>query len=97
MSEKIPCNITVALEDFSFSVGREEEEFVRKAAKLINDRMKFYQETQKSAVPKRLLALVALDYVMDNLKFDSKHTELQNTVMSKILDMDDLVDSILDA
>jgi cell division protein ZapA (FtsZ GTPase activity inhibitor) len=44
MADKIPCNINVGLKEFNLMVGREEEEYVRKAAKLINERMDFVRE-----------------------------------------------------
>jgi cell division protein ZapA len=96
MSEKVPCNITVALEEFSLQVGREEEAYVRKAAKLINERMDYYKNLTNIPKPNRLLALVALDFVIDNLKFDHNTVELKKSVMSKILQMESLTDGVLD-
>ncbi|WP_044171860.1 cell division protein ZapA [Flectobacillus major] len=95
MAEKIPCNIKVGLKEFNLMVGREEEEYVRRAAKLINERMDFVREKVGLSESYELLAFVALDYAIDNLKFDSKHSDLQKTVMTKISEMDSLVDSIL--
>jgi cell division protein ZapA len=96
MSEKLPCNITVALEEFSLQVGPEEEAYVRKAAKLINERMDYYKDLTKIPKPHRVLALVALDFVIDNLKFDHSADELKKTVMTKILQMESMTDGILD-
>jgi cell division protein ZapA (FtsZ GTPase activity inhibitor) len=96
MTEKVPCNIVVAHEPFSLTVGREEEEFVRKAAKLINEKMDFYRESKKVNSHQRLLALVALDFVMSNLKFDTKHNDLQKSVMGKVLELDKLLSTIIE-
>ncbi|MDI9860658.1 MULTISPECIES: cell division protein ZapA [Flectobacillus] len=95
MADKIPCNINVGLKEFNLMVGREEEEYVRKAAKLINERMDFVREKVGLSESYELLAFVALDYAIDNLKFDNKHSDLQKTVMTKMSEMDTLVDSIL--
>ncbi|MEA5256602.1 cell division protein ZapA [Arcicella aquatica] len=94
MAEKVPCNIVVAHEPFSLSVGKEEEEFVRKAAKLINEKMDSYRETKKVDSHQRLLAIVALDFVMSNLKFGVKHSDLQKSVMGKIAELDNLLSSV---
>ena len=96
MAEKVPCNIVVAHEPFNLSVGREEEEFVRKAAKLINEKMDSYRETKKVHSHQRLLALVALDFVMSNLKFDAKHNDLQMSVTGKISELDKLLSSVIE-
>ncbi|MBB6001572.1 cell division protein ZapA [Arcicella rosea] len=94
MADKVPCNIVVAHEPFSLSVGKEEEEFVRKAAKLINEKMDSYRETKKVDSHQRLLAIVALDFVMSNLKFGAKHSDLQKSVMGKVSELDKLLSSV---
>ncbi len=94
MAEKVPCNIVVAHEPFSLSVGKEEEEFVRKAAKLINEKMDSYRETKRIDSHQRLLAIVALDFVMSNLKFGAKYSDLQKSVMGKVSELDNLLSSV---
>ncbi len=97
MSDKIPCKVKVGLKEFSFMIGPEEEENVRRAAKLINERMDYVRVRMNLTESYDLLAFVALDYAIDNLKFDKKHSDLQSMVTNKISDMDQLLDSILNS
>ena len=94
MADKVPCNIVVAHEPFSLSVGKEEEEFVRKAAKLINEKIQHYRATANITSTQRLLALSALDFVMSNLKFDLEHETLQESVLGKVSALEKIIDSV---
>lgn len=95
MDKKIPCNIIVGTEAFSLSAANElEEEIVRKSAKLINEKMQHYQQKNGIKSTQRLLALAALDFVMSNLKFDLQHTDLQESVFDKVLELEKMIDYI---
>lgn len=48
MTEKIPINLTIAERRFSLQAERQEEEALRKAAKLLDNRIKQFREEYKS-------------------------------------------------
>ncbi len=94
MDKKIPCNVIVGTEAFSLNVDKAEEEIVRRAAKLINEKIQHYRVTAKITSTQRLLALSALDFVMSNLKFDLEHETLQETVLEKVSALEKVIDSV---
>ena len=95
MKEKVTCKITIGVHDFSLSVGPEEEENVRKAKTLINERIDYYRTHTGIHNPDRLLALASLDYVVDNLKFNDSILDVKTSVIAKISDIESLADSVL--
>jgi cell division protein ZapA len=94
MDKKIPCNVIVGTEAFSLNVDKAEEEIVRKAAKLINEKILHYRATAQITSTQRLLALSALDFVMSNLKFDLEHDTLEETVIERVSVLEKVLDSI---
>jgi cell division protein ZapA len=94
MDKKIPCNVIVGTEAFSLNVDKAEEEFVRKAAKLINEKILHYRTTANITSTQRLLALSALDFVMSNLKFDLEHDTFEDSVIDKVSVLEKVIDSI---
>jgi cell division protein ZapA len=97
MTKPIVCNITVGTEAFSpTATNVAEEEIIRKAAKLINEKVQNYQEKFGIKSTQRLLALSALDVAMSILKTDTQNENNQKTVVDKISSLESIVDSILD-
>jgi cell division protein ZapA len=94
MDKKIPCNVIVGTEAFSLNVDKAEEEIVRRAAKLINEKIQHYRATANIKSTQRLLALTALDFVMSNLKFDLEHETLQESVFEKVSALEKVIDSV---
>ena len=79
MIKPIPCNIIIGTEAFSPTPANiAEEEIIRKAAKLINEKMQHYQQKNGIKSTQRLLALSALDFVMSNLKSDLQYEDFQD-------------------
>jgi cell division protein ZapA len=97
MADLIPCKITVGLEEFTLQVGTEEEEFVRKAAKLINEKVEQHQKNTKIYNPNRLIALAALDFAIYCLKFNNKHDSFQNEINLRLDKLSELTDFTIDA
>ena len=95
MDKKIVCNVMVGTEQFSLNPLTElDEEVVRKAANLINDKMQFYQKKNGIKSTQRLLALSALDFVMSNLKSDIYFEDFQDNVSEKLMALERTVDSV---
>jgi cell division protein ZapA len=97
MTKPIVCNITVGTEAFSPTAANiAEEEIIRKAAKLINEKIQNYQEKFGIKSTQRLLAFSALDVAMSILKTDMHTENTQKTIVDKISSLESIVDSILD-
>lgn len=97
MDKKIVCNVMVGTEYFTLYPATElDEEVVRKAANLINDKMQYYQQKNGIKSTQRLLALSALDYVMSNLKSDLLYENFQDSVSEKLMGLEKIVDSVIE-
>lgn len=97
MDKKIVCNIVIGTEYFTLNPTTEfDEEIVRKAANLINEKMQYYQQKNGIKSTQRLLALSALDFVMSNLKSDLHYEDFHDSVSEKLLGLEKTVDSVIE-
>ena len=97
MTKPIPCNIIIGTEAFSPTPADiAEEEIIRKAAKLINEKILYYRERNGIKSTQRLLAITALDVVMSILKTDQQNEITQKSVLDKVSSLESLVDAIID-
>jgi cell division protein ZapA (FtsZ GTPase activity inhibitor) len=97
MTKPIPCNIMIGTEAFSPTPANVvEEEIIRKAAKLINEKILYYQERNGIKSTQRLLALSALDVAMSILKTDMQNDSTHRIVLDKISSLESIVDAIAD-
>jgi hypothetical protein len=91
MSEKLPCNLLLGIQNVSLRVSKQEESCTRNAAVIVNRLVKFYEKETNSTDPNKIMALVALDLAMCGIKFDSERKELQNNVHSENSQLIELV------
>jgi hypothetical protein len=91
MSNKLPCNLLLGIQNVSLQVSEQEESCVRNAALLVNRLVKFYEKETNSTDPNKVMALVALDLAMCGIKFDSEHKELHHNVHSENSQLIELV------
>ena len=97
MNKPIPCNIVIGTEAFAPTPANVvEEEVIRKAAKLINEKILYYRERYGIKSTQRLLALSALDFAMSVLKTDVQNEHTQKTVLDKISSLESMLDNVLD-
>jgi len=69
----------------------EEEEIIRRAAKLINDRIKEYQENYAVRDKQDLLSMCVLHYATSALKADKKVSVEDTEVTEKVYQLDHLL------
>ena len=72
--DEIMINITLMDKAYRLSVARADEEKVRKAATLINDRVKFYAKHYAYKSDQDLLAMTALQFAATVLKYESEES-----------------------
>lgn len=97
MTKPIPCNIIIGTEAFSPTPADiAEEEIIRKAAKLINEKILYYRERNGIKSTQRLLAITALDVAMSILKTDQQNEITQKSVLDKVSSLESMVDAIID-
>jgi len=90
---EISIKINIADRIYPLRITTEEEEIIRRAAKLINDRMKEFQENYAVRDKQDLLSMCVLHYATATLKAEdaSKHEDMD--VARKVHQLDELLSS----
>ena len=88
---EISIKINIADRVYPLKVNMEEEEIIRRAAKLINDRIKEYQENYAVRDKQDLLSMCVLHYATSALKADKKVSVEDTEVTEKVYQLDNLL------
>jgi cell division protein ZapA (FtsZ GTPase activity inhibitor) len=72
MDEKLAIKVQIAERFYPLKIERREEEKIRKAAKLINDRLLQYKQRYTDKDAQDFLAMAALQFVIQLLDCESK-------------------------
>jgi len=72
MDDKLAIKVQIAERFYPLKIERQEEERIRKAAKLINDRLLQYKQRYTDKDPQDFLAMAALQFVIQLLDCESK-------------------------
>jgi cell division protein ZapA (FtsZ GTPase activity inhibitor) len=94
MDETLSINVTIADRRYPMKIHRHEEEKIRKAVKVLNERILQYQQRFKVKDQQDLLAMTALQFVIQNI--DWAHQSELNPMMQQINDLNDELRSFLD-
>jgi cell division protein ZapA len=73
MSEKLSVKVAIANRLYPLMIDAEEEEAVRKAAKLINEKIKLYEEKYSVKDKQDLLAMCVLEMATQNKESENKN------------------------
>ena len=68
MNDKIKINLQMAGSTYPLTILREEEEMVREAAKQVDIRLNAYREHYQNVTPEKIIAMVAYQFALENLK-----------------------------
>ena len=90
---EISIKITIADRVYPLKVNMEEEELVRRAAKIINERIKDYQENYAVRDKQDLLSMAVLHYATAVLKTEHKVQQQDTNVVAKVDELNHLLDS----
>ncbi|WP_442590304.1 cell division protein ZapA [Pedobacter sp. AW31-3R] len=88
---EISIKITISDRIYPLKVSMEEEEIVRRAAKIINERIKDYQENYAVRDKQDLLSMVVLHYATTVLKMENKVQNQDSAVAEKVEELDSLL------
>jgi cell division protein ZapA (FtsZ GTPase activity inhibitor) len=88
---EISIKINIADRVYPLKVNMEEEEIIRRAARLINDRIKEFQENYAVRDKQDLLSMCVLHYATATLKADKKVTVEDTEVTEKVYQLDYLL------
>jgi cell division protein ZapA (FtsZ GTPase activity inhibitor) len=93
MSQKLPCNLILGIQALALRVQPDEEFCVRKAAKLVNELVKYYEKKTNNSDPGTVMAMVALDLAMCGVKFNQEFDMQIEQINRNNTELLELVDS----
>lgn len=93
--EELSIKIKIAEREYPMKVRAEEEERVRKAGKILNDKIRSYREQFGIDDKQDLLAMVAFDSMVDKIKAEEEHGHTGDSVQEKIEHLNNLVSKSL--
>jgi cell division protein ZapA len=89
--EELSIKIKIAEREYPMKVKRDEEEKVRAAGKLINEKLKNYKEQFGIDDKQDLLSMVAFDCVVQKQTSEEDHQEVDQTVFEKVSHLNQMV------
>ena len=96
MEDKLSIRINIAERYYPLKVSRNEEERIRKAAKLINDKLLLYKQSYSGKEAQDFMAMVSLDFASKLLELEEKldETPIINEVVSLNEDIEEYLNNI---
>lgn len=95
--EEISIKINIADRIYPLKINIHEEENVRRAAKMINERIKQFQENYAVKDKQDLLSMCVLQFATESLKIDNKNIILDNGISSRINGIESVLTNFLSA
>jgi cell division protein ZapA len=91
----LSIKIKIADREYPMTVKADEEERVRRAGKLINERLRSYREKFGIDDKQDLLSMVAFDALIDRLSIEDNAHEADESVLDKISAINHLISQSL--
>ncbi|NUM32275.1 MAG: cell division protein ZapA [Bacteroidetes bacterium] len=89
--EEISIKIIIGDRQYPLKISTSEEENIRKAAKLVNERSKFYTENFSVKDKQDALAMTALEIATENINSDSQNQLLNSELSQQLKDIDNFL------
>jgi cell division protein ZapA len=94
MDDKLSINIIIADRSYPLRIARNEEESIRKAAKIINDKVTQYKQKYVSKDLQDCLAMATLQFVIQ--KFDTENRIDNSPLVEELEVMNDFLAEFLE-
>jgi len=95
MTYTLPIRLKIADREYPMQVAASEEARVRTVGREINQTMKNYREEYHVDNHQDLLAMFAIDCMMQKQGIEQEKNELQNIILKKIDDLENLLNTVL--
>ena len=89
--EELSIKIKIADREYPMKVKRDDEERVRLASRLINEKLKSYKDQFGLEDKQDLLAMVAFDSLIEKMTTEETHHTIDQTVYEKVTHLNHLV------
>ncbi len=93
MDEKLSIRVNVADRYYPLRIDRKDEERIRLAAKLINDKVLQYKQRYSDKDVQDFLAMASLQYVIKLLELENRHDV--DPMIEAVRDLNDQLENIL--
>ena len=93
---ELSIKVTIANRVYPLKINDSEEENIRKAARLINEKAKEYEENFSVRDKQDLLAMAALQFASESLNGSNKISSDLETAGATLSEMDELISGYLD-
>jgi cell division protein ZapA len=94
-ANEISIKVTIGDRQYPLKIDASEEEFVRSAANLINEKAKFYQDNFSVKDKQDSLAMAALEFASEMLAANAKTVGEKSQIDQKLTAFQQLIDSAL--
>ncbi|MDX5345793.1 MAG: cell division protein ZapA [Hymenobacteraceae bacterium] len=91
---ELAIKLRIAEREYPMRVAEEEEERVRLAGKMLNDRMKNFREQFGVADRQDLLAMVAFELIADKLRAEEQQNSNDAALTHKLTELNNLLSSL---
>ena len=93
--EKLSIKVKIADREYPMKVDARDEENIRKAGKLINERLRSYRERFGIDDKQDLIAMVAFDSTVERLKVEGETHQMDDTIEHRIEKLNQLISEAL--
>lgn len=73
MNDKIKINLNMAGDFYPLTIDREEEEVVRSAARMVDERLNAYREYYRGVPQEKIWAMLTYQLALENLKLKQRN------------------------
>lgn len=93
MDEKLSINVKVVDRQYPLKIDRKDEEVIRKAAALINEKVTLYKQRYTEKDTQDFLAMAALQFVIKNVELELKSDDTD--LMDQLSELNDELVAVL--
>ncbi|MBN2615213.1 MAG: cell division protein ZapA [Bacteroidales bacterium] len=91
----LDIKVIIAGRPYKMSVRREKEEIVRKAAQMVNDKLKAFAHSYEFTDQQDLMAMIALQNAVSNLELRKEKDYDEQELEKKLLEIDEAISNQL--
>jgi cell division protein ZapA len=91
MDEKINIRVVIAERPYKMAVAREQEEYVRKATKLVNNTIESYSKAFNYKDHQDLFAMVALQNTTKTVRLEAERSFKDKEMEAKLRELDEIL------
>jgi|688.fasta_scaffold1052409_2 cell division protein ZapA (FtsZ GTPase activity inhibitor) len=93
--EDLSIKLNIANRNYPLTIKAEQEEYMRKAAVLISDRMKVYEANYSVKDHQDLLAMCALEFAAKYLEMENRRSSIDESVSDQLEEMEKFISQYL--